>query len=537
VNRRGARGAAGVYDAAMSLVQGSPSLRLSELLGVMSFGVDLGMGQPMEHVLRQSMLALGMADRLGLDSEEREAVYFGSLLAWVGCHIDAYEQAKWFGDDTVLKGDWRQIDFAKASAGPLFMARHLGGGRSLPERIAMVPGFFGEGRRAGEDLLENHWRASDDLMERIGLDQLVRDTVEQSFERWDGRGVPKGVSGSQILVTSQLISLADVVDVFYRAGGVEAAISVARERAGTQFDPELVDTFAGGAEALFAELDAVEPWDAVTEAEHASRYLLAHERLDLALEAVADFVDVKSPFTIGHSRGVATLAADAAGHYGLGERDTDALRRAALVHDLGRLGVPNTIWDKPGPLGPAELEKARMHVYLTERMLAASPALSPLAAIASQHHERLDGSGYPRGLTGGDITPAGRILAAADSYHARLEPRPHRPAMSAERAAAELREDVRAGRIDADAAAAVLAAAGHRATKKREWPAGLTDREVDVLRLLARGMSNKEIAAELVISPKTAGTHLEHIYAKLGVGNRALAGLFAARHGLISPED
>ena len=238
----------------------------------------------------------------------------------------------------------------------------------------------------------------------------------------------------------------------------------------------------------------------------------------MALEAVADFVDVKSPFTIGHSRGVAALAERAAGHYGLDADDTTLLRRAALVHDLGRLGVPNTIWDKPGPLSPAELERARMHVYLTERMLATSPALTPLAAVAGQHHERLDGSGYPRGLTGGDITPAGQAprrrrqlprAARAASPSSRAEP--------ADQAAAELREDVRAGRIDSDAANAVLAASGHRPGRRREWPAGLTEREVDVLRLLARGLSNKEIAARLSISPRTAGTHIEHIYAKLGV--------------------
>jgi HD-GYP domain-containing protein (c-di-GMP phosphodiesterase class II) len=413
------------------------------------------------------------------------------------------------------------------------MARHLGRDRPLTQRLGMVPGFLGAGRRAGDSLLENHWRATDDQMERIGLDQLVRDTVEQSFERWDGRGAPKGIGGSEILVTAQLINLADVVEVFHQAGGVEAAVAVARERAGTQFDPALVGTFAAVAESLFAELEATEPWGAMTGAEQASRYLLADERLDAALEAVADFVDVKSPFTIGHSRGVATLAAAAAGHYGMSTDDTTRLRRAALVHDLGRLGVPNTVWDKPGPLTPSELERARLHVYLTERMLATSAALSPLATIAGQHHERLDGSGYPRGLTGGDITPAGRI-AAADSYHARLEPRPHRPAQSREQAASETLEDVRAGRIDGDAANAILAAAGHRTAKKRERPAGLTEREVEVLRLLARGMSNKEIAAELTISPKTAGSHLEHIYAKLGVSNRALAGLFAAKHGLIA---
>jgi HD-GYP domain-containing protein (c-di-GMP phosphodiesterase class II)/DNA-binding CsgD family transcriptional regulator len=521
----------------MSTVEGAPALRLSELLGVLSFGADLGMGQPMDHVLRQTMIALGLAERVGLDADERDAVYFGSMLAWVGCHIDAYEQAKWFGDETALKHDARLVDFAGPTSRPLFMLRHLGSDRGLPARLAMMPAVFGDAGRAAESMVDNHWRATDDLMERIGLDQLIRDTVEQSFERWDGRGVPRGIAGTEILLTSRLVNLADVVGVFYGAGGVDAAVAVARERSGTQFDPELVDTFAAAAGELFTELEETEPWSAVTGGDEASRYWLAHERLDVALEAVADFVDVKSPWTIGHSRGVAALVAEAAPHYGLNGEEATRLRRAALVHDLGRLGVPNSIWDKPGPLGPAELERARMHVYLTERMLATSPALAPLAAIAGQHHERLDGSGYPRGLTGGNITPAGRLLAAADSYHARLEPRPHRPAQSREQAAAELRADVRAGRIDADAAAAVLAAAGHRTGKKRQWPAGLTDREVEVLRLLARGMSNKEIASELVISPKTVGAHLEHVYSKLGVYNRAMASLFAAKHGLISVDD
>jgi HD-GYP domain-containing protein (c-di-GMP phosphodiesterase class II)/DNA-binding CsgD family transcriptional regulator len=518
----------------MSTTQGAPALRLSELLGVLSFGVDLGMGQPMEHVLGQAMIALGLAERIGLGADEREAVFFGSLLAWVGCHIDSYEQAKWFGDEMVLKRDARMVDFAGAGSRPIFMLRHLGADRPLPQRLGMAPGLFGEAGQAAGAMVENHWRASDDLMERIGIDQLVRDTVEQTFERWDGRGAPRGIAGDEILVTSRVVSLADVASAFHRAGGVEAAVTVARERSGTQFDPEVVEAFAGAAPELFAELEGREPWQAMSDAEQASRYWLAHERLDLALEAVADFVDVKSPWTIGHSRGVAALAAEAAGHYGLKDEDVTRLRRAALVHDLGRLGVPNSIWDKPGPLSPAELERARLHVYLTERMLATSPALKPLAAIAGQHHERLDGSGYPRGLTGGDITPAGRILAAADGYQARLEPRPHRPAQSPEQAAEELRADVRAGRIDSDAARAVLAAAGHRSGKKREWPAGLTDREVEVLRLLTRGMSNKEIAAALVISPKTAGAHLEHIYAKLGVSNRAMASLFAAKHGLVT---
>jgi HD-GYP domain-containing protein (c-di-GMP phosphodiesterase class II) len=492
----------------------------------------------MEHVLRQCLIALGLAERLGLDREEREVVYYSALVAWVGCHVDAYEQAKWFGDDTVLKTDFRLTDFGTAASRPLFMLRHLGLGRSPGERTRLGVTFLGEGRRAAAAMLDNHWTAADALAAQLGLAQRVRDSIEQTFERWDGKGVPKGAAGTEIHVHARLVALADVVEVYHRAGGTEAAIEVARQRGGTQFDPEVVEVFAAGAASLLDDLDEASSWDAVISAAPATRMRLAGPELDAALEAVADFSDVKSPFTIGHSRGVADLAGDAAGVLGLDDLAATRIRRAGLVHDLGRLGVPNTIWDKPATLSRAEDERVRMHPYLTERMLTCSSALAPLAAIAGQHHERLDGSGYPRGLSGGALSTEGRVLAAADFYHSRTEPRPHRPAATPGEAAAQLRGEVRAGRLDGEAAAAVLTAAGHRAARRSTWPAGLTSREVEVLRLLARGMSNREIAERLVISPRTASHHVEHIYAKTGTANRALASLFAASHGLIGgPSD
>jgi HD-GYP domain-containing protein (c-di-GMP phosphodiesterase class II) len=368
-------------------------IRLAELLGVLSFGADLGMGQPMEHVLRQCLISLRLAERMGLDEADREVVYYTSLLAWVGCHVDAYEQAKWFGDEMALKSDFRHTDFGAVAAQPLFILRHLGAGRPMAERARLGVTFPGDGRRVAEAMIENHWLAADGLGERLGLPQRVRDSVEQTFERWDGKGVPKGASGEQILLTSRLVALADVVEVFHRAGGTDAAVAVARQRRGTQFDPRVVDVFTGHAEPVLAGLDEASSWDAVISAEPAQGRRLTGPEFDAALEAIADFTDVKSPYTIGHSRGVADLAREAARIAGLEPQAAAMLRRAGLVHDLGRLGVPNTIWDKKGTLSHAEAERVRMHPYLTERTLAASPALAPLAAIAVLHHERLDGSG------------------------------------------------------------------------------------------------------------------------------------------------
>ena len=510
-------------------------VRLAELIAMISLGTDLGMGQSMEHVMRQSVIALRLAERLGLDEGTRAVVYYAGLLGWVGCHVDAYEQAKWFGDDQALKADYRRVDMA-GTAARAFVLRHLGAGRGPVDRARVGLRFAAEGRHVAGTMIENHWVATNELAAALGLGEDVRGAVYQTFERWDGKGVPAESRGEDILVPARLVTLADVVEIYHRSGGVEAAVAVARERRGTQFDPELVDVFCAEADALFDDIDAATTWHAVIEAEPALEIVLSDAELESALEAIADFTDLKSPWTLGHSRGVAGLASAAAARCGLPVRDATLVRRAGLVHDLGRLGVSNAIWDKPGPLTPTERERVRLHPYLTERMLASSAALAPLGAIAVQHHERLDGSGYPRGLSGDALTPAGRVLAAADAYRAMTEPRPHRAALTPAEAAAELRAGVRAAHFDGDAADAVLHAAGHAGKRRREWPAGLTRREVEVLRLLVRGLSNKEIAEQLVISRRTAGSHVEHIYAKIGVSNRARASLFAVKHGLIGTD-
>lgn len=508
---------------------------LAELLAALSLVSDLGMGQPMEHCLRQCLVASRLGDELGLDRADRDAVFYSGLMAWVGCHVDAYEQTKWFGDEAALKGGERAVDMKSSAADMAFTFRSIYPGASFTTRARAALGLLAGGMKDAMQMLDNHARAVDDLAATLGLDDNIRASIDQCFERWDGRG-PDGAKGEEIAVTSRLVSLADVVVFFERAGGVDAARTVARERSGTQFDPAMVDVFCGKADAIFDDIDATSSWDAVIQAEPSLRKPLTAAEFDNALEAIADFADVKSPFTAGHSRGVADLAGAAAVVVGLADDDATNVRRAGLLHDLGRLGVPNSIWDKQGELTLTESERIRMHPYLTDRTLASSPALAPLGVIAIQHHERLDGSGYPRGLKGDALSLSGRVLAAADAYHAKIEPRPHRAAVKAGEAAALLRAEVRDGRLDGETVEAVLEAAGHRTRRRPTTLGGLTPRELEVLRLLARGQSTKEIAVTLDISRKTAGNHVEHIYTKLGVSNRALATLFAAKHGLLDAE-
>ena len=510
-----------------------PNVRRAELLAVLSLGADLGLGQPMEHVLRECLIAMRLGERIGLNETERVTVYYAALLTWVGCHVDAYEQAKWFGDDLAFKSDFPLVDHP----GTGFVLKHLGAGRPFLDRARIGVTFLGDGRRDADNIIDNHRTAAEELAAQLGLGQDVRDSLGQAFERWDGKGTPGNARGEQISVASRLVSLADVVEVFHRAGGVPAAISVARERSGTQFDPALVDVFCRDAAELFGGIESATTWDAVIAAEPELEVVLTDEELDAALAAMANFADLKSPYTLGHSCAVAELAGEAARVAELPDADAVLVRRAGFVHDLGRLGVSNAIWDKRGDLTPAELERVRLHPYLTERMLASSAALAPLGAVAVQHHERLDGSGYPRGTSGESLTPTGRILAAADTYRAKLEPRPHRRELTPEEAASYLKAEVTAGRLDGDAVEAVLRAAGHPVRRRRAWPAGLTSREVEVLRLAALGLSNREIADRLVISRKTAANHVEHIYAKIGVSNRARASLFAVRNGLMQPGD
>ncbi len=521
------------YTSFVTTSEADSRVCLAELIAALSLGTDLGLGQPMEHILRETVLARGLGERLGLDRDECSVMYYVALLAWVGCHADSYEQARWFGDEIAAKVDLYGVDMIGLDRAR-YVVRHLGAGEVGLARARTALQFLVSGRAAMESMHSTHCLIAAELARRLGLGEPVRDALLQVFERWDGKGDPGELSGAAISRPVRVVQLADVVEVFHRDGGVDAAVGVARERSGTQFDPEIVDCFCESAAELLEPLAEATSWDAVIAAQPGLRRTLSDAELDHALEAIADFADLKSPYTMSHSRSVADLAAAAGRGCGMPDDDVRVLRRAGLVHDLGRLGVSNTIWDKRGPLSAVERERVRLHPYLTERILSSSPALAPLGALAAQHHERLDGSGYPRGLRASMLPMPARLLAAADVYSAMLEPRPQRDALQPVAAAEQLRAEAREGRLDGEAVDAVLRAAGHETARRPERPAGLTAREVEILRLVARGLLNKEIARQLEITPKTVGNHIEHIYAKIGVSTRAAAGLFASEHGLLA---
>ena len=324
------------------------------------------------------------------------------------------------------------------------------------------------------------------------------------------------------------------VDVFYRLGGWDTAAATLRRRRARAYDPAVADAFLDHGARWLADIERASAWDDVLAAEPSPWVRISEARLDDVLHAFADFVDLKSPHTRGHSPAVADLAEGAARHARLSEPEVSTLRRAALVHDLGKAGIPNGIWDKPGPLSPTEWERVRLHPYLSERILSNAGPFASLATLAGAHHERLDGSGYYRGSTAAHLSPTARILAAANAYQGLTQERPYRSALLPQDAASRLEAEVDGGRLDGDAVQCVLAAAGHDQFRRHAWPSGLSEREVEVLRLIARGASYKVVASRLSISPKTVEHHVSHIYNKVGVSSRAAAALFAMEQNLLA---
>lgn len=342
-----------------------------------------------------------------------------------------------------------------------------------------------------------------------------------------GKVIPPAWRPKRYLLATRISVLARDVLLWRRLGGAAAAREVVVRRRGKAYDPQVVDAYLRSSEDV-----ADVSWDDLLASEP-NPNMVAADELDRLLEVFADFADLKIPFALGHSRRVSLLATGAGHVLGLDRDRTTGLGRAGLLHDLGRTGVSSRIWEKPGPLSGDDWERVRLHPYYTERILHRCSPLANLATVAGSHHERLNGSGYHRGLRAAGLNESARILAAADAYASLLEPRPYRAACSPGETLCRLEDEVESGALDASAVSAVISAAEEERPLPVDWPRRLSDREVEVLRLAVRGLTIRQVGNQLGIAPKTVDRHLQNSYAKMGVSSRAGAALFALEHGLL----
>jgi response regulator RpfG family c-di-GMP phosphodiesterase len=506
-------------------------VRAAEVIAALCLATDLGMGLPFEHGFHSTLVAMRLADRLGVDPETSSQTYYACLLMYAGCTADAEIAAELFRGSMAthfvpsIFGSRRElmVGITRSIADP---------DRAGPVRVAQVAGRLPRAARTSTGHVTALCEVAEMLTERLGLPPPVQNLFPLLTERWDGKSPLGRAKREDIPLPLRITHVARDAAVQFLLGGEDRARHVIRERAGHAFDPAIAMLFVDEADSLLAPSRVESAWDETLGCEPFPHRFLEGEQIDRAVAAIGDFADLVSPYLVGHSAGVAELAAQAAARCHFEPRDITDVRWAALVHDIGRVAAPTRIWQKPGPLTADEWEQVRLHAYHTERVLSRSAPLSRLAPVASSHHERLDGSGYHRGTAAATLRPSARLLAAADAYHAMTEPRPHRAALSADQAAGSLREDVRAGRLDSEVVAAVLESAGHRVLKIAR-PAGLTEREAEVVGLLARGLQTKQIAGALGISVKTADHHVQNAYGKIGVSTRAAAALFAMEHGLV----
>jgi len=504
--------------------------RLAEALGALSLATDLGAGQPPESALGATVLAVRMGRSLGLSEAELAETYYASVTRFVGCSSTAMEGAQFaVGHDRALNYALSMCDWTDPDAVEASLERHLTYEVSEGERRSAIQAI-----RAAvpmiPDLAGVHCAQALALVSGLSLPEGVARLLGHMYARWDGKIA--GASGEAIPLAARVIALAVSAELYRRVGGVASVVEMARLRAGAQYDPRLCALLERDATHLFAGFGANSIWGLYLDSEPGTARMLDTAGMRKTAQAFADFADHKSGWLLGHSRRVAGLALRGAEALRIAGAEREDLYLAALVHDVGRAGVANGTWDKPGSLTAIEVRQAQSHSYQTESVLSLATAFASVRDIAAAAHERIDGSGYHRGTRGHD--PRAGLLAAADVYDALTHDRPWRAAYDAARAADLLLAETKAGRLHREAARAILDTAGHgRRASQQVYPAGLSSREAEILVLLARGASTKAIADALGISPKTADHHVQRVYEKTGARGRPAAALYALRHGFV----
>jgi len=436
---------------------GTPGPRLGELLGALSHALDLTEGQPAGHCMRSCWIAQQLGRALGLSRDEMRDLYFATLLKDSGCSSNAARICELFlTDDLAFKHDRKTVGLGLPSL-MNFVIRHTGAKAGLAERLRAIANAVQNGGEIHRELTETRCTRGAQIARQLRFSEDVADAIQALDEHWDGGGQPQGLAGNEIPLLARIALLAQVVDVFHASAGPQATREEVARRSGRWFDPRVADAFAVLARdpKFWAQLGAEDLEQRVLELEPAQQAQpVDDDYLDDIAMAFGQIVDAKSPWTAGHSLRVALITDQVAEQLGLGAPERRWLRRGALLHDVGKLGVSNQILDKPGRLDPAEWAAVQRHAHHTEQILGRISAFGVLARVAGAHHEKLDGSGYPRGLDARHIRLETRIITTADIFDALTADRPYRPALPTQTALDMMRELVGTA-IDADCLAAL----------------------------------------------------------------------------------
>jgi len=434
---------------------GSHEIALSELIGALSGALDVAEGEPPGHAARSCLIGMRIAEALDLDADSRSDLFYALLLKDAGCSANAAHMAALFGaDDQVAKRTSKLVNWARPFDAFVWSLKTVAPEGSMAERTTRLRAIRNEGQ-VTRSLMRARCHRGAEIALKLGFTEATAEAIRALDEHWDGNGQPRRLHGAEIPLAARILCLAQTIEVFHSAGGTRAAYRVAGKRSGEWFDPTLVEALGSfrfdsvfWASLKEPDVSAVEPPD---------RVLTVDEpRLDQIAEGFADVVDAKSPWTHEHCDRVCAIAIGMAESMDFDELSLRQLRRAALLHDLGKLSISNRILDKPGPLTDDERVRFREHPLLAEQILGRVTGFAELAAVASAHHERLDGSGYPRGLAADALTMPMRVLAVADVYEALISDRPYRAAYPWHEALELMRPDV-PERLDPRAFAALEA--------------------------------------------------------------------------------
>lgn len=513
-------------------------VRVAELLGSLSLATDLSDGFSLEKSLRTTVLATRLARRVTDDPEEVRRAYWAALARHAGCTAFAHEEARYYsaGDDRSLRATLAYVDFDRPS---MFVGRAL---RDIAPRASIGERARALGRLLSPGVPRQHALAQCDggvaFARAVDLPE-VAEVLRLREERWDGRG-PRGIAAGEALpLAARVADVADVAELYAWSFGIEEALAELGRRRGGALDPRLVDLFVAEAPAIYAGIHGSSAWDAFLDAEP-EPWLVAGEGggpgLGAILAAFGRIADLTSVHTLGHAQAVAEVARAGAAALGLGDADQTLAELAGLAHDLGRVAISVGIWDKRGALSPYERERVRTHSQQTETILRLAPSLEHIADAAAHVHERGRGDGYHRRVAISSTPAIARLVGAADVYVALGSDRAHRPRFSARAREKELVRMAASGDLDAASVEAILDAPRAARGRRPSNPLGLTDREVEVVRLVAVGRTNPEIGRLLGISPRTAQRHVMNVYDKLGVESRAGLALIAMQHRLLDDD-